>query len=88
MTQLMTLQQHSRNVERSLEQIPLGRLGHGSVTMQIAIPFAILPVGEVAVGIVAHHPMAFDVLLITRCQIGIETADDGFRLWPPELHVL
>ena len=88
MTQLMTLQQHSRNVERSLEQISLGRLSHGPVTMQITIPFAILPVWEVAVGKVAHHPMAFDVFLITRCQIGIETTDDGFRLWPPELHVL
>ena len=56
--------------------------------MQIAIPFAKLRIWEVAVGPIANELMALAVFLVASGQVCIERTDDGFALWPPELHVL
>ncbi len=44
------LHQHSGNMEGSLEDIAFCRLCHRTVAMQIAIPFALLTVGQMPIG--------------------------------------
>ena len=88
LAQCICLDHHSRNVERTLEEIALCRLCHGSVSVQIAIPLAELCIWEVSVGPLADALVLVDVLVVACCQVSIERSNDGFCLWPPELHVL
>ena len=41
--------QHARNVERTLKEVSFGGLSHRAITMQVAIPLAKLWVGQVFV---------------------------------------
>ena len=72
-TQSVATNHHSRNVERTLEDITLRRLCHGTVTMQVTIPFRIFLIWEVCVSPVANLLMHFQVLFITGCLICIES---------------
>ena len=88
LAQRVCLNHHSWNVERSLEEITLCRLCHGTVSVKITIPFAELCIWEEGVGPLADALMLVDILVITCCQVSVERSDDGFGLWPPELHIL
>ena len=66
------LNEHARHMERTFEDVTLGRLSHRAVAMQIAVPFAVLVVGEVSVGPVANHAVAFDEAFVAGGEVGVE----------------
>ncbi len=52
------LHHHARNVERPFVEVTFGRLSHSAVTMEIAIPFRIVRIGEVSISPFADLPVA------------------------------
>ena len=84
----VALDHHAWNVERTLEEVALGGLSHSSVAVEIAIPLAVLSIGEVGISPLADALVAIEILLVASTEISIERADDSLALRPPELHVL
>ena len=49
---------HTGNVERPFVEVAFGGLSHSAVTMEIAIPFRIVRIGEVSISPFADLPVA------------------------------
>ena len=75
-------------MERAFVKVALCHLCRRTVAMKVAEPLASFRVGEVAVCPVADLFVAFEVHIVAGSEIGVQRCDDGFTLWPPELHVL
>ena len=65
-----------------------GRLADGTVAVQIAIPFSMFRVAEMAERPVVHGPVPLGIFRFTgqiKCQ---KCGNDGFIMRPPEFHIV
>lgn len=75
-------------MERTFVHVSLCRLRERPVVMEIAEPFAVFLVWKTGIRVFVYLLVHFQVFGIACGFIGIQRGDDGFALWPPELHVM
>ena len=84
----MTFQKHPGNMERTFVHVSLSRLRERPDVKEIAEPFAVFLVWKTGIRVFVYLLVHFQVFGIACGFIGIQRGDDGFALWPPELHVV
>ncbi len=76
-------------MERTLERAPLaGRLGGLPVPAQVAVPLAVLGIGEIPLAVVQGLFEPIQVLLLPGVPVEHHGGDEDLVVGPPQLHVV
>ena len=75
-------------MERTFEDVSLGWLGYGAITVEIAVPLAVLRVGEMGLGVVQGLEVPVQILLLPGIPVEHQGGNQDLVMGPPELHVM
>src|SRR3954463_13512128 len=85
--ELPAIPEHARQVKWALPHRSFHWRRDASVAVQIAVPFAMFRVGEMAETPVVEEPVPVRVALLAGQRPGKPGGDDRFAVRPPEFHV-